>query len=46
MAAWQCGLCSHRYDENDESTGWDDLSLSDLCTTNSEIAGYTDIEHV
>ena len=30
-------------------TGNDDvhgLSISDLCTTNSEISGHTDIEHV
>jgi len=26
MTAWQCGLCSHRYHEGEESIRWDDLS--------------------
>jgi methylamine---glutamate N-methyltransferase subunit C len=31
MAAWQCGLCAHIYDETKESTAWDGLSADWVC---------------
>ena len=31
MAAWQCGLCSHIYDESEEATKWDDLPADWVC---------------
>ncbi len=31
MASWQCGLCSHIYDEAEESTKWDDLPADWVC---------------
>jgi glutamate synthase domain-containing protein 2/rubredoxin len=31
MAAWQCGLCTYLYDENVETTGWDELPDDWVC---------------
>ena len=31
MAAWQCGLCSHVYDEDTEATQWNELPADWAC---------------